>query len=80
MRPDPLSYLSTELDSLKSQGLYRHLRILEGEQQARTTFDHTSVVNLSRGLSIDCMPIQSPTRWGWDGQVAPPIVRREWRG
>ena len=47
MRPDPLSYLATELDSLKSQGLYRHLRILEGEQQARTTFDHTSVVNLS---------------------------------
>ena len=47
MRPDPLAYLATELNSLKSQGLYRHLRILEGEQQARSTFDHTSVVNLS---------------------------------
>jgi len=47
MRPDPLAYLSAELDSLKSQGLYRRLRILEGEQRAETTFDHTGVVNLS---------------------------------
>jgi len=47
MRPDPLSYLSDELDSLKAQGLYRRLRILEGEQRAETTFDHTGVVNLS---------------------------------
>jgi len=47
MRQDPLSYLAAELDSLKAQGLYRRLRILEGEQRARTTFDHTQVVNLS---------------------------------
>ena len=47
MRPDPLSFLSTELDTLKQQGLYRHLRILEGEQRAKTTFDHRQVVNLS---------------------------------
>ena len=47
MRPDPLAYLATELDSLKAQGLYRRLRILESEQRAETTFDHTSVVNLS---------------------------------
>ena len=32
MRRDPLDYLSRELDALKQQGLYRHLRILEGEQ------------------------------------------------
>src|SRR5581483_10035848 len=32
---------------LKQQGLYRHLRILEGEQKPRTTFDHRQVVNLS---------------------------------
>src|SRR5579864_5503930 len=47
MRSDPLAYLQTELDSLKQQGLYRHLRILEGEQKAKTTFDHHQVVNLS---------------------------------
>jgi glycine C-acetyltransferase len=47
MRPDPLAFLSAELDSLKQQGLYRHLRILDGEQKAKTTFDHRQVVNLS---------------------------------
>jgi glycine C-acetyltransferase len=47
MRTDPLSYLGEELNSLKQQNLYRHLRILEDEQKARTTFDHRSVVNLS---------------------------------
>jgi glycine C-acetyltransferase len=47
MRSDPLAYLSIELDALKQQGLYRHLRILEGEQKPKTTFDHREVVNLS---------------------------------
>jgi glycine C-acetyltransferase len=47
MRNDPLSYLGQELDGLKQQNLYRHLRILEDEQKAHTTFDHRSVVNLS---------------------------------
>jgi glycine C-acetyltransferase len=47
MRPDPLRFLSDELDSLKQQGLYRHLRILAGAQSAHATFDHQSVVNLS---------------------------------
>jgi glycine C-acetyltransferase len=47
MRRDPLSYLQTELDSLKQQGLYRHLRILEGEQKPEAVFDHHKVVNLS---------------------------------
>jgi glycine C-acetyltransferase len=47
MRSDPLRYLSDELESLKQQGLYRQLRILEGEQLPHATFDHKSVVNLS---------------------------------
>jgi glycine C-acetyltransferase len=47
MRTDPLSFLGTELDSLKQQGLYRKLRVLEGKPEAHTTFDHKSVVNLS---------------------------------
>lgn len=47
MRQDPLRYLSDELDSLKEQGLYRTLRVLDGEQKARAGFDHRSVVNLS---------------------------------
>ena len=47
MRTDPLSFLSAELDSLKKQGLYRNLRILQGEAAAHATFDYKSVVNLS---------------------------------
>jgi glycine C-acetyltransferase len=47
MRPDPLSYLSAELDSLKEQGLYRRLRILDGEQKPKASFDERQVVNLS---------------------------------
>ena len=47
MRADPLTFLSDELDSLKQQGLYRKLRILESEQAAHAKFDHKSVVNLS---------------------------------
>src|SRR5215475_5244171 len=47
MRTDPLAYLGVELDTLNQQGLYRHLRILEGEQRPTTTFDHRQVVNLS---------------------------------
>src|SRR5690349_496973 len=47
MRRDPLDYLSRELESLAQQGLYRHLRILDGEQSHTSTFDHRQVVNLS---------------------------------
>jgi glycine C-acetyltransferase len=47
VRADPLGYLSAELTSLREQGLYRHLRVLDGEQRARTSVDHRSVVNLS---------------------------------
>ncbi len=47
MRRDPLAYLTAELDTLKQQGLYRRLRILEGEQKPTATFDQRQVVNLS---------------------------------
>jgi len=47
MRKDPLAFLSTELDTLKQQGLYRKLRVLEGKPESHTTYDHKSVVNLS---------------------------------
>jgi glycine C-acetyltransferase len=47
MRRDPLAYLTAELTSLKEQGLYRPLRVLEDEQKPKTTFDHRQVVNLS---------------------------------
>jgi len=47
MRPDSVSYLGDELSALKAQGLYRSLRVLEGEPLAHATFDHQSVVNLS---------------------------------
>src|SRR5678816_3343546 len=47
MRIDPLQYLSEELETLKSQGLYRRLRVLDDEQKAHASIDHRSVVNLS---------------------------------
>jgi len=47
MRKDPLAFLSTELDNLKQQGLYRKLRVLDGTPESHTTYDHKSVVNLS---------------------------------
>jgi glycine C-acetyltransferase len=47
MRTDPLAYLSTELASLREQGLYRSLRVLDDEQRAHTSVDRRSVVNLS---------------------------------
>src|SRR6195256_2858335 len=47
MRSDPLGFLTSELDALKQQGLYRTLRVLEGEQKPTATFDHRQVVNLS---------------------------------
>jgi glycine C-acetyltransferase len=47
MRNDPLSFLSDELNALKSQGLYRRLRVLEDRQAARTTIDGRAVINLS---------------------------------
>jgi glycine C-acetyltransferase len=47
MRADPLAYLSAELASLRAQGLYRRLRVLDTAQRAHTSIDHRSVVNLS---------------------------------
>jgi glycine C-acetyltransferase len=47
VRQSPLAYLDAELNALREQGLYRRLRVLDGEQKARSSFDHHSVVNLS---------------------------------
>jgi glycine C-acetyltransferase len=46
-RTDPLRYLADELDSLRQHGLYRSLRVLQGEQRPRAVVDGRSVVNLS---------------------------------
>jgi glycine C-acetyltransferase len=47
MRQNPLAYLDEELNELRRQGVYRALRVLDGEQAARTSIDHRDVVNLS---------------------------------
>src|SRR5262245_36405392 len=47
MRPDPLSYLTSEIETLKNQGQFRRLRVLSDEQKGRTTVDDRIVVNLS---------------------------------
>jgi glycine C-acetyltransferase len=46
-RQDPLAYLTTELEQLKQQGLFRPLRVLRDEQKAETIVDDRQVVNLS---------------------------------
>jgi glycine C-acetyltransferase len=46
-RADPLAYLSIEIDGLKSQGVFRPLRVLNEEQRADTIVDGRSVINLS---------------------------------
>ncbi len=45
--PNPLSYLTGELDGLRQKGLYQRLRILGGEQLAVAEFDGRRVINLS---------------------------------
>ena len=47
MHNDPLAYLSVELETLRKQGLFRPLRVLQTEQAARATVDGRSIVNLS---------------------------------
>ncbi len=47
MRPDPLAYLSAELQALREQGLFRSLRVLQTAQAARASVDGQSVINLS---------------------------------
>lgn len=47
MRRDPLDYLASEIQTLRDQGTYRRLRVLDDEQKARTSIDHRVVVNLS---------------------------------
>ena len=47
MRQNPLAYLDDELNDLRRQGLYRALRVLDGEQAAHTSIDRRDVVNLS---------------------------------
>jgi glycine C-acetyltransferase len=47
MRRDPLDYVSSELQALREQGLYRRLRVLDGEQKAHTSIDRHDVINLS---------------------------------
>ncbi|MGE5175304.1 MAG: glycine C-acetyltransferase [Hyphomicrobiales bacterium] len=43
----PLQFLDDTLDELKAAGLYRSLRVLQGEQKAHARFDGRDVINLS---------------------------------
>ncbi|HEX3112692.1 MAG TPA: glycine C-acetyltransferase [Candidatus Eisenbacteria bacterium] len=44
---NPLGFLDEAMAQLRADGLYRSLRVLEGEQKAEATFDHKDVINLS---------------------------------
>src|ERR1700726_135579 len=46
-RTDPLSYLSEQLNDLKSKGTHFHLRVLEDEQAPLCTFDGKKVINIA---------------------------------
>jgi len=47
MSAGPLAFVDAALDELRQQGLFRPLRVLDGEQAARASVDGRSVVNLS---------------------------------
>jgi glycine C-acetyltransferase len=47
MTPEPLAFVDRALAELREQGLFRPLRVLDGEQGARASVDGRSVVNLS---------------------------------
>jgi glycine C-acetyltransferase len=47
MPAGPLAFIDAALDELRQQGLFRPLRVLDGEQAARASVDGRSVVNLS---------------------------------
>jgi len=44
---DPLGFITAELDALKAKGLYRNLRVLQGEQGAEVNYDGKKVLQLS---------------------------------
>jgi glycine C-acetyltransferase len=46
-RTNPLSYLTEQLNDLKTKGTYLHLRVLEDEQAPECTFDGKRVINLA---------------------------------
>ena len=46
-RVDPLSYLTDQLNELKTKGTHFRLRVLEDEQAPVCTFDGKKVINLA---------------------------------
>ena len=46
-RTNPLSYLSDQLNDLKTKGTHFKLRVLEDEQAPVCTFDGKKVINLA---------------------------------
>jgi glycine C-acetyltransferase len=46
-RTDPLQFLDEALGQLRADGLYRRLRVLQGEQRPQSNFDGKEVINLS---------------------------------
>jgi glycine C-acetyltransferase len=45
--PNPLQYITDELNDLRQKGLYQRLRVLQGEQLPVAVFDGRRVINLS---------------------------------
>jgi glycine C-acetyltransferase len=49
---NPLAFLDEALDQLRADGLYRRLRVLDGEQAHTARFDGRDVINLSSNNSL----------------------------
>ena len=44
---DPLAFLDAEIEDLKAKGLFRRLRVVQGEQRSRCLIDGREVITLS---------------------------------
>ena len=44
---NPLAFLDAEIEDLKAKGLFRRLRVVQGEQRSRCTIDGREVITLS---------------------------------
>ncbi len=49
---DPLAFLSLDLQAMQQAGLYRHLRVLDGEQRPSAVVDHLVVSDELNHASI----------------------------
>ena len=55
----PLGFLDEALDQMRSEGLYRQLRVLEGEQKPHARFDGQQIDRHHRLLDGDVVELHA---------------------